>query len=168
MYCFLVRGFLTHWGRDKMPAVSQTAFSNGFSWMKIFQFRLQFHWSLFPKGPINNIPALVQIMAWRRPGDKPLSEPMKVSLPTRLLRRVLNDLGDGFDTSWTSLGHPGRTWVPFSQYISHWVVINCFILWGWSLIYDREPVKCHMRQFEISIGIDLAKYAWYFIRCSRN
>ena len=29
-----------------------------------------------PKGPINNIPALVQIMAWRRPGDKTLSEPM--------------------------------------------------------------------------------------------
>ena len=33
-----------------------------------------------PKGPINNIPTLVQIMAWRRPGDKPLSEPMMVSL----------------------------------------------------------------------------------------
>ena len=33
-----------------------------------------------PKGPISNIPALVQIMAWRRPGDKPLSEPMMVSL----------------------------------------------------------------------------------------
>ena len=29
-----------------------------------------------PKGPINNIPALVQMMAWRRSGDKPLSEPM--------------------------------------------------------------------------------------------
>ena len=29
-----------------------------------------------PNVPINNIPALVQIMAWRRPGDKPLSEPM--------------------------------------------------------------------------------------------
>ena len=28
-----------------------------------------------PKGPINNIPALVQVMAWRRPGDKPLSGP---------------------------------------------------------------------------------------------
>ena len=28
-----------------------------------------------PKGPINNIPALVHIMAWRRPGDKPSSEP---------------------------------------------------------------------------------------------
>ena len=37
-----------------------------------------------PKGPINNIPALVQIMAWRRPGDKPFSEPMIVSLPTHI------------------------------------------------------------------------------------
>ena len=34
------------------------------------------------KGPINNIPALVQIMAWRRSGDKPLSKPMMVSLLT--------------------------------------------------------------------------------------
>ena len=39
-----------------------------------------------PKGQINNIPALVQIMAWRRPGDKPLSEPMVISLPTHKLR----------------------------------------------------------------------------------
>ena len=33
-----------------------------------------------PKGWINNIPVLVQIMAWRHPGDKPLSEPMIISL----------------------------------------------------------------------------------------
>ena len=37
-----------------------------------------------PKGPINNIPALVQIMAWRRPGDKPLSEPMMLSSLTHI------------------------------------------------------------------------------------
>ena len=37
-----------------------------------------------PKGPINNIPILVQIMAWCRPGDKPLSEPMMVSLLTHI------------------------------------------------------------------------------------
>ena len=36
------------------------------------------------KGPINNIPSLIQIMAWRRPGDKPLSEPMMVSLLTHI------------------------------------------------------------------------------------
>ena len=29
-----------------------------------------------PKGPNNNNPALIQIMACRRPGDKPLSEAM--------------------------------------------------------------------------------------------
>ena len=37
-----------------------------------------------PKGPINNIPAFVQIMAWRRPGDKPLSEVMVVNLTTHI------------------------------------------------------------------------------------
>ena len=37
-----------------------------------------------PRGPINNIPTLVQVMAWRRPGDKPLSEPMLVRLPTNI------------------------------------------------------------------------------------
>ena len=30
---------------------------------------------LVPKCPINNIPALAQILAWCRPVDKPLSEP---------------------------------------------------------------------------------------------
>ena len=37
-----------------------------------------------PKGQIDNNPALVQIMAWRRSGDKPLSEPMMVSLLTHI------------------------------------------------------------------------------------
>ena len=36
--------------------------------------------SLFTKGSINNIPALVQIMAWHRSGYKPLCESMMVSL----------------------------------------------------------------------------------------
>ena len=39
-----------------------------------------------PRGPINNIPALVQIMAWRRPGDKPLSEPMLYQLTDAYMR----------------------------------------------------------------------------------
>ena len=37
-----------------------------------------------PKGLFNNIPALDQIMAWRRSGDKPLSEPMMESLLTHI------------------------------------------------------------------------------------
>ena len=31
----------------KMAAISQTTLSNAFSWMKILDFRLKFHWSLF-------------------------------------------------------------------------------------------------------------------------
>ena len=37
-----------------------------------------------PRGPINNSPTLVQVMSWRRPGDKPLPEPMMVRLPTHI------------------------------------------------------------------------------------
>ena len=36
---------------------------------------IQISLKFVPEGPINNNPALVQIMAWRRSGDKPISEP---------------------------------------------------------------------------------------------
>ena len=39
--------YLTHWGGDRMDAISQTTFGSAFSWMKMFEFRLKFHWSLF-------------------------------------------------------------------------------------------------------------------------
>ena len=68
----------------KMADISQTTFSNVFSSMKMFEFRFKFHWSFYPEGLINNIPSLVRIMAWRRPGDKPLSEPMVARLPTHI------------------------------------------------------------------------------------
>ena len=46
-----------------------------------FRIPIKISLKFVPKGPINNISALVQIMAWRRPGYKPLSEPMRVRLP---------------------------------------------------------------------------------------
>ena len=49
-----------------------------------FWFSIKISLKFVPKGPINNIPALVKIMAWRRPGDKPLSEPVIVSLLTHI------------------------------------------------------------------------------------
>ena len=45
-----------------------------------------------PKGPINNIPALVQIMAWRRTGDKALSEPMMTQFNDAYMSLGLNEL----------------------------------------------------------------------------
>ena len=45
----LVLKELTHWGRDKMAAISQTTFSKAFLWMKMYKFRLRFHRGLFPR-----------------------------------------------------------------------------------------------------------------------
>ena len=40
---------LTHWGRDKMDAISQTTFSYAISSMKIVVFWLNFHWNMFAR-----------------------------------------------------------------------------------------------------------------------
>ena len=66
-------------GRNSPDDIFKYIFLNENEWISI-KISLKF----VPKGQINNIPSLVQIMAWRRPGDKPLSEPMMVSLPTHI------------------------------------------------------------------------------------
>ena len=48
VYVLVTACTLTHWGRDKMGAIFQTTVPNAFSWMKIYEFRLKFHWNLFP------------------------------------------------------------------------------------------------------------------------
>ena len=75
---------LTHWGRDKMAAISQTTLSIAFFVNENVRILIIFSLKFVPRGSINNTPALVQIMAWRRWGDKPLSEPMMVRLPTHI------------------------------------------------------------------------------------
>ena len=44
------------------------------------------------RGPINNIPTLVQVMAQCQPGDKPLSEPMMVSLLAHRLLMIWHQM----------------------------------------------------------------------------
>ena len=74
---------LTHWGRENGCHFADDIFNSILLkenvWTPITN-SLKF----VPKGLINNIPALVQNMAGRRPGDKPLSEPMMVSLLTHI------------------------------------------------------------------------------------
>ena len=82
--CFVshwVLDSLTHWRQDKKGRrhfaddMFKCIFLNENVWILI-NIALKF----VPKDQINNIPALVQIKAWRQPGDKPLSEPMMFSL----------------------------------------------------------------------------------------
>ena len=66
-------------GRHFADDIFKCIFLNENVWIPI-KISLKF----IPKGPINNNPALVQIMVWRRPGAKPLSEPMMGSLLTHI------------------------------------------------------------------------------------
>ena len=66
-------------GRHFADGIFKCIFLNENVWIP-----LKISLTFVPKGPINNIPTLVQVMAWRRPGDKPLSEPMMVSLWTHI------------------------------------------------------------------------------------
>ena len=66
-------------GRHFADDMFTCSFFNENVWIPI-KFSLKF----VPKGPINDISALVQIIAWRRAGDMPLSEPMMVSLPRHI------------------------------------------------------------------------------------
>ena len=75
---------LTHWGRDHMAAIFQTTFSNAFPWMKNVWISIKSSLKFVPRGLINNIQASIQIMVWRRPGHKPLSEPVMVRLLTHI------------------------------------------------------------------------------------
>ena len=73
---------LRHWGRDKMADISKTTSLSAFPWMKMSKNASDFT-EVCSRGS-NNIQTLVQIMAWYRPGDKPLSAPMVVSLLTHV------------------------------------------------------------------------------------
>ena len=61
-----------------MATIFPMMISKSFSSMKIVVFSFKISLKFVPHGPINNwiIPELVQIMAWRQSGNKPLSEPM--------------------------------------------------------------------------------------------
>ena len=67
---------LTHLPQEKMAAILADDIFKCISFNENDKFRFKFHWNLLSGVPIDNKPALVHIMAWRRTGDKPLPEPM--------------------------------------------------------------------------------------------
>ena len=91
-------------GRHFADAIFKRIFLNESVWISL-KISLKF----VPKGPINNIPALVQIMAWRRPGDKPLYEPMMVSLLTHIC--VTRPWGVKHIKYYINVSRCSQTWV---------------------------------------------------------
>ena len=54
---------LTHWGQGKMAAILQMTLSKIFLFNETLRMLIKISLKCIPKGPTNNIPALVQIMA---------------------------------------------------------------------------------------------------------
>ena len=76
-----------------MIAISQTTFSNAFSWMKMFWVLIEISLKYVPWGRIGHNPPLVEIMGWHRTGDKPFSEPMTFQFTDALYASLsLNEL----------------------------------------------------------------------------
>ena len=73
----------THWSRDKISAISQTTFSNAYPWMQCL-ISITLSRKFLSQGQMDNIPALVLIMVYRRQGDKPLFEPTIFVLLTHI------------------------------------------------------------------------------------
>ena len=88
LFMFVTREGLFRWVNTLRPRQNGRRFADD-TFKRIFlnenvRISIKISFKFVPKGQINNIPALVQIMAWRRPGDKPLSEPMVVGLQTHI------------------------------------------------------------------------------------
>ena len=93
-----------------------------------------------PGGPMNTFQSLVQILVWRRPGDKPLSEPMMVSLMMHIcitLLQWVNAKSHSFET------------------LQDFQVRYLIDSWIDGLVAD-SIYRCHVT----SIGIPIIKIRW--------
>ena len=116
-----------------MAAIFQTTISNAFSWIKNICISTEISLKFVSTGPINNIPSLVQIMAWRRPGDKPLSEQVIDYLLTHICVTR---------PQWVNIG-----WIrDVFQISNHICIISARLnsteaLCGWQFIYNLILMK---------------------------
>ena len=69
-----------------MADILQKTLSNAFLWMKSFFISIQISLKFVPKGSIDNKAVFVQVMAWRRKGDKPLPESMLTQFTDAYMR----------------------------------------------------------------------------------
>ena len=139
---------------------------------------IDFSLKFVPKGPINNIPALVQIMAWRRPDDKPLSEPVVVSLLTHIcvtrpqwvynpIDLVVMDSNKLLGGATSLLGCAG-VYYAFYKQIIYWELLetgtSCNNRLGtknWnSMVPERRDTSFKSTNFELMIRVLIMKFKW--------
>ena len=112
-----------------------------------FRIWIQISLKLVRSGAIDNKPALFQVMAWRRAGDKPLSEPMLTLFTDAYMR------------------HQGR-WVKAWRHMISEVVCNCNSGSTWCdfnhVCEEIISVKC------ISVIVVLNVFILFYVRDSNH
>ena len=97
-----------------------------FKWIFFVWILIKISLKFLPEGLTNNITALVQIMAWHRSGNKPLSEPMMVSLPIHIC-------------------------ITRPQWVKHYCVV-CDIMSQWAMTYPGSTVFCVVPATHLQMG----------------
>ena len=122
-----------------------------------------------PNGPINNIPSLVHIMAWRRPGDKPLSKPMMVSLLTHICVTLLQRVNhDGFLCVYMHWIHSIIVFPIIIRYILYlWNSIVLIWVLPWMLLlHDIFCLSCRwVHHLDVS---DIMLQKNIYLQCSKK
>ena len=106
------------------------------------------------KGPINYIPALAQIMAWYRSGDKPLFEPMMVRLSTHIYASLgLNEL--------TALPvFCIQTWTVFPTVRHEGLLGLCYL----NSLWPKNAIWCHsFGSLLVQVMIFCLKSSYYLL-----
>ena len=115
-----------------------------------------------PHGPINNIQALVQIMAWRQPGGKPLFGPMMVRLPTHVcVTQWVNELRTSFTRLLSYAPNPQRLCFPV---IILWKNNLLSVFTNKRRMHEILKAQC----VRAKPWIDGDKYITQFKTCRRN
>ena len=127
---------------------------NIFKWIFLSEnvwISINFSLKFVPRGPINNIPTLVQVMAWRRPGDKPLSEPMMVRLPTHICvtRPQWVKLLQKYATSAIEETNIGKSWCAYV--VSQTLEVEVDKHDKSSFVNFYMPVKCERDIYQVNI-----------------
>ena len=117
----------------------------------------------FLKVQINTIPALVQIMAWHLPDDKPLSETMMVSLRMHICvtrPQWVNSLrpSDAYMSQWTN-----HHW--FIYWLVAWTAPSHHLNQCWNMVNWTLRNKLQWNFNRSSKHFHSRKCAW---RCLRN
>ena len=91
------------------------------------------------QGPTNNIPALIQIMAWRRPNNKPLSEPMMVRLPTHICVARPQWVKYYYAVPEIGLNFEKKKFMFCVRHMGLFLWFTCSLFWGWFSILLTLP-----------------------------